>query len=134
MSGVAVIGELLAAYSPLTALVPAARIKAGELPQGVSLPALAVSGISGMDTNMLSTGSKRRTRDRVQVTVLAANYRDKTAIMRLVKMACADKRGDFAAVTDVSVLTDMAGPDFKSDDSSIWMSTQDFAVSFNADT
>ena len=134
MSGVSVIGELLNGYAPLTGIIPVARIKAGDLPQGVELPALAVTSVSVVDTNMLSTGEKRRIRERVRVTVLAPNYRNKTAIMRLVKLACADKRGNFADMTDVSVLTDGAGPDFMSDDATIWMSTQDFSVSGNEPT
>lgn len=134
MSGVSVIGALLNGYTPLTDIVPAARIKAGDLPQGVSLPALAVTSVSGSDTNMLSTGAKRRVRERVQVTVLAPNYRTKASVMRLVKLACADKRGDIADVFEASVLTDGAGPDFMSDDATIWMSTQDFSVSFNEAT
>jgi len=134
MSGVAVIGELLNGYSPLTTLVPAERIKAGVLAQNIGLPAVAVTSISGVDRNILAAGDKRRVNERVQVTVLANSYRDKRNILQLVRRACADKHGDFANVTDVSVLTDGTGPDFLSDDAQIWMQSQDFGVSFNEPT
>lgn len=134
MIGVAVIGELLKADSDVLAFAPAVRIKAGALPQGVTLPAIAVTSISGADRNILSPGSNRHVRERVQVTVLASNYREKRTGMQLVRRACADKRGDFAGMTGVVVLTDGAGPDFLSQDSTIWMQTQDFAVGFNEPT
>lgn len=131
MNGVSVVGELLNSYSPLTAVVPATRIKAGALPEGTALPAVAVTSISAGDLNMLSTGVKRRVNERVHVTVLAGSYRTRDDVLRLVRMACADKRGNFAGVTEVSVLTDGVGPDFQSDDSNIWMQTQTLSVSFN---
>lgn len=134
MSGVEIVGALLNASTDLLALVPTARIKAGALPQGVALPAIAVTSVGAIDRNILSQGSARRVSERVQVTVLAANYRDKETILRLVRSACADKRGDLASTTAADVLTDGAGPDFQSDDSTIWMKTQDFSVSFNEPT
>lgn len=134
MSGVSVIGELLNASSALTAVVPAARIKAGSLPQDVTLPALAVTTVSGVDRNILMPGATRMVRERVQVTVLANSYRQKNDVLKLVRSACADKRGDFAGQTSVVVLTESTGPDFMTDDASIWMISQDFAVSYNETT
>jgi hypothetical protein len=113
MNGAAVIGELLSGSPELLAIVPASRIKAGALPQGVTLPAVSVTSISGTDLNMLSSWrASAVVTERVQVTVLAANYRDKTTIIDLVRRACANKQGNFASVTEVSVLLDGTGPDF----------------------
>ena len=134
MSGVSVIGELLTGDTDLLAVVPVARIKAGAIPQKVDLPAIAVTSISSVDRNILSPGESRRVRELVQVTVLAANYRDKRTVLQLVKRACADRQGSYAGVTEVVVLTNGAGPDFMSTDATIWMGAQDFAVSFNEPT
>jgi hypothetical protein len=134
MSGVNVIGELLRADANLLAIIPAERIKAGLLPENAAIPAIAVTQISGVDRNILSQGETRRVAERVQVTVLASNYRQKRALLQLVRYACADKRGDIAGEADVVVLTDGTGPDFLSDDSAIWMQTQDFTVSYNEAT
>jgi len=131
MSGVYVIGELLRADANLLAVVPPGRIKAGALSENVQIPAIAVTQISGVDRNILSQGETRRVAERVQVTVLASNYRQRRTLIQLVRRACADKRGDFAGETDVVVLTDGTGPDFLSDDSAIWMQAQDFSVSYN---
>jgi hypothetical protein len=131
MSGVAVIGSLLLAYSPLTTVVPADRIKGGALPKDVILPAIAVTSISATDWNLLKDGTKRRVRERVQVTVLASDYQGQVDLIRLVRLACAGFRGDVGTATAASVLLDGKGPDFLNDDASIWLSTQDFSVSFN---
>lgn len=134
MSGVQVICELLMADGDLVALVPTARIRAGFLPKGVDLPSIAVTSISSVDRNVLSPGAQRRVRERVQITVLAANYRDKRTVMQASRRACADRRGDFAGVTAVVVLTDGAGADFPPDNGNVWMATQDTVVSFNEPT
>lgn len=134
MSGVSVVGELLNADIDLLAVVPAAKIKAGSLPENTAPPAIAVTQISGVDRNIISPSEVRRVSERVQVTVVATTYREKRTVMQLVRRACADKRGDFAGVTAAVVLTAGTGPDFISDDSSLWMQTQDFGVSFNETT
>lgn len=131
MSGVAVIGALLNASAPLLAIVPTARIKAGQLAEGTALPAIAVTVISGADRNVLSPPAVRRVRERVQVTVLATSYREKEAVLKLIRAACADKQGTFGDAANAVVLTDGTGPDFMNDEASIWMRSQDFMVTYN---
>lgn len=131
MSGVAIIGELFNASTPLLTAVPTDRIKAGALPQNIALPALAATSVSVVDRNTVKDGTTRRVTERVQVTVLARTYAEMLAVLALVRAACASKRGTFAGKTVVVVLLDGAGPDFMDDAASIWMKTQDFRVSFN---
>jgi hypothetical protein len=131
MSGVEVLGAILTVDGPLLAVVPAARIMGGDLPQGITLPAIVVTSVSGSDWAVLKADGVRRVSERVSATVLANNYAEQKAVIRLIRTACADKRGDFGGVTEVSITTDVRGPDMRSDDNSIWFQSQDFSVSFN---
>ena len=131
MNGVIAVRSLLVADTGVTALVPMARIVAGALPQGTILPAIALMSISSVDRNVPAPGPKRRVTERVQVTVLAASYPAAKAIIRAVRAAAADRMPAIDGLTDVTVHTDSAGPDFLDEETGIHMQTQDFRVSFN---
>jgi hypothetical protein len=130
MSGVIVIGALLAASMPLIGQVPEDRIKAEVLPVGIKLPALAVESISVIDRQTLKIGGTIRVRERVRVTVAASDVATRLAVWRLVRSACRGQFGSLAGVTEISVLTDIAGPDMRNDEATIYTRTQDFMVSF----
>ncbi|QOV92999.1 DUF3168 domain-containing protein [Novosphingobium sp. ES2-1] len=131
MNGVIAVRSLLVADTGVTALVPAVRIAAGMLPQGTALPAISLMSVSSTDRNIPAPGPKRRVIERVQVTVLAASYPAAKAIMRAVRAAAADSMPATDGLTDVTVHTDSAGPDFLDEETGIHMQTQDFRVSFN---
>ncbi|UNK78120.1 DUF3168 domain-containing protein [Sphingopyxis granuli] len=131
MNGVIVVRSLLVADTGVTALVPAVRIVAGMLPQGTLLPAISLMSVSSTDRNIAAPGPKRRVTERVQVTVLAASYPAAKAIMRAARAAAADRMPAIDGLTDVTVHTDSAGPDFLDEETGIHMQTQDFRVSFN---
>jgi hypothetical protein len=130
MDGIAVIRNLMVAHADLTALVPADRVVAGTLPTGVALPAIAITRVSMVDDNIVTPGASRHVNERVQVTVLAKNYPTLRNIMRKVKKAGADKLGNLAGLTNVTVRTDGAGPDFMDEQASIHMGEQDFLVGY----
>ena len=131
MNGVIVVRSLLVADTGVTALVPAVRIVAGMLPQGTLLPAISLMSVSSTDRNIAAPGPKRRVTERVQVTVLAASYPAARTIIRAVRAAAADQMPAIDGLTDVTVHTDSAGPDFLDEETGIHMQTQDFRVSFN---
>lgn len=131
MNGVIAIRQLLVGNAALIALVPAARISAGVLPQGTALPAVSVTSVSSVDRNIPNPGAKRHVRERVQVTVLAETYPSQKAVQAAVKKAAADEMPVVSGITDVVVHTDGAGPDFMDEAASIYLGTQDFSVSFN---
>jgi hypothetical protein len=131
MNGVIVVRSLLVADTGVTALVPAVRIVAGMLPQSTSLPAISLMSVSSTDRNIAAPGPKRRVTERVQVTVLAASYPAAKTIIRAVRAAAADQMPAIDGLTDVTVHTDSAGPDFLDEETGIHMQTQDFRVSFN---
>lgn len=130
MNGVAALRQLLAAHAGLTALVPATRIGAGYLPQGTTLPAVSITSVSSTDRNLPNQGANRHVSERVQVTVLAANYPSQKAVMAQVKKAAASKFPTVSGISAVTVHTDGQGPDFMDDAASIYMGTQDFRVTF----
>jgi hypothetical protein len=131
MNGVIAVRSLLVADNGLTALVPEARIAAGTLPQGTVLPAISLMSVSSIDRNIIKSGAVRRVTERVQVTVLAANYPATKAILKAVRQAAADRSPAIAGITQVTVHTASAGPDFLDEQAGIHMQTQDFRVSFN---
>ena len=131
MNGVIAVRSLLVGDLRVTALVPPERIAAGTLPQGTTLPAIALMSISSVDRNIPSPGPKRRVTERVQVTVLARAYPEAKTIIAAIRAAAADQMPVIAGLTDVTVHTDSAGPDFLDEETGILMQTQDFRVSFN---
>jgi len=130
MNGVVVLRQLLAGHAGLTALVPATSIGAGYLPQGTALPAVSITSVSSTDRNLPSQGATRHVSERVQVTVLAADYPSQKAVMAQVKKAAASKFPAVSGISAVTVHTDGQGPDFMDDAASIYMGTQDFRVTY----
>ena len=130
MNGVAVIRQLLTAYDPLTALVPVERISAGILPQGIELPAVSIMSVSATDRNIPNPGARRQVAERVQVTVMSADYPALKAVMAQVKKAGADKMPAVAGISNVTVHTDGMGPDFMNEAASIYMQPLDFRVTY----
>ncbi len=131
MNGVIAVRSLLVGDLRVTTLVPPERIDAGTLPQGTVLPAIALTSISSVDRNVPSPGPKRRVTERVQVTVLARTYPEAKSIIAAVRAAAADRMPQIDGLSDVTVHTDSAGPDFLDEETGIHMQTQDFRVSFN---
>ncbi len=130
MTGVDIIGELLLAYGPLLAEVPAERIKAGKLPANTPLPALLVKTTSNIERPFLKDGPTISAVDRVTVTVRAASYDDQLRILDLATAACRNRRGAIAGAAKVSVRTAGRGPDLSGPGDS-FEQAQDFRVSFN---
>jgi len=130
MSGTAIIGELLLAHAPLVATVPAESMKEDLLPEGAELPALVAREVSSVERQMLD-GSIALTIDRVAVTVRATSTKQRKAIMKLIRAACAGRTGTIAGCRSVAVLTAGAGPAVIGPGGS-FEQTQDFRVSFDA--
>ena len=135
MTGVSIIGALLAAHDPLIAVVPAERQKAGRLPDGIALPAVLVRVVDLIDAQPLKRTGWQRSTARIAVTVRAASYRQQGEVIRLIRRACAH---DFIAAIDdlvdverISVRTAGLGPDVNGPGNS-FEQTQDFRVSFDA--
>lgn len=130
MTGVDIIGALLRADAGLAAVVPNERIKAGQLPDNVVLPALLVRLVSSVEQLTLVRGGVVRLSERISVTVRAANYRDQVSIVGMVRSICAGRIGDIGGGTRVAILNSGTGPDVLGPANSFEQS-QDFKVSFN---
>lgn len=138
MSGVAVIRSLLAGNSPILAIIPAARIMAGDLPLNTVLPAISVTQISSMPFNLLRTNEANKMHtDRVQVSVMfkgpqgtpsGTGYPGVKAMMRLILAACPSQRGTVNSVVVDSITPDLEGPDFYDDVTDIHSASRDFIV------
>ena len=63
--------------------------------------------------------------------MLARAYSETKAILAAARKAAADQMPVIDGLTDVTVHTDSAGPDFLDEETGIHMQTQDFRVSFN---
>ncbi|MEQ8409126.1 MAG: hypothetical protein RKH07_12705 [Gammaproteobacteria bacterium] len=131
MSGVSIVRYLLANHSALTDVVPALRIRGGDLPQGLAMPAIAVNKIGGQQENNLAMDSPSYlVTQRIQVTVLAKNYDQVQSILPLVLSACPLSRGTINGHTCEGVIPDTEGPDLYDRELDLHSQTQDFMVSF----
>lgn len=131
MIGTDIIGTVLCEAAPLTAVVPIKNIRGGRLPDAVKLPALLVLTVSLSERQPLRRAGMVRWTERVSVTVLAENYEDQKAILRLVRTACLARSGAIAGAERVSILPAGVGPDLPGPADS-FEQTHDFRVSFDA--
>ena len=138
-SGVAVIRYLLANAAAVTAVVPAARIMAGDLPLNTSMPAIAVTQIDSIPYNAIRTNeSPKLHTDRVQVTVFRkaspddAGYPGLKSLLSLVLAACPSQRGSVNGISVDSIVPDIEGPDLPIPELSLFTRSRDFLVRFSA--
>jgi len=135
MDGVAAVRSVLVADVALLTLVPnvggKSQVIAGPMAIGTTLPAIGLQSISKTDLNIPSPGTHRFVTERVQVTVMAGNYRSQKDILRAVRKAAADQiYPTVAGISGVTIHTEGAGPDFMNEAGSIWLGSQDFVVRY----
>lgn len=142
MSGVAVIRSLLATNAAVIAVVPAARITAGDLPINTTMPAIAVTQISGMPRLTIAMIEPNRLNtDRVQVSVLfkgpsasppGTGYPGVKALLPLVLAACPNQNGTINGIAVDSILPDIEGPDLQDDATGLFSQSRDFIVKWRS--
>lgn len=142
MSGVAVIRYLLANATAVTAVVPATRIMAGELPLNSVLPGISIVQISSVPRNTVKMNeAKVQHTDRVQVSVLVkgtqatpagTGYPGVKALIKLVLAACPQTRGTINGVDVDSITPDVEGPDLSDDATALYSGSRDFIVKWNS--
>lgn len=131
MSAIKVIRALLAAHAPVLALVPAARIVAGTVPQGTPLPAIGLTEISRVELPTVSLGQRAvQVTARVQVTVHASAYPEQKAVLQAARLAPGAHTGTVAGVAVRSVMRDVVGPDMTDDEAGVYQQSRDFKVVF----
>ena len=131
MSAVKVIRALLAVHAPVLALVPAARIVAGTVPQGMPLPAICLAEISRVELPTVSRGQRTvQVTARVQVTVHASTYPDQKAVLQAARLGAGAHTGTVAGIAVRSVMRDVVGPDMSDVDAGIYQQSRDFKVVF----
>ena len=144
MSGVSIIRSILAGNAAVLAVVPAARIVAGDVTINSPMPALWIKEISSvpafLPVDMADT--PRLHTERVQVTALlkgteatpvGQGYPGVKALLNLVLSACKNVHGTVGAIPDVdSVLPDIEGPDLSDAAIGLYTGSRDFIVKFNA--
>jgi len=129
MSAVAIMRALLIGHAPVTALVPAARIVAGNVPDG-SLPAIGITEISGVEQDTVARAGRTLVTARVQVTVYAASYPQQKAILKAAKLGAGVFTGQVAGYAVRSVLRDAIGPDMGNPAIPTFEQSRDFKISF----
>lgn len=132
MSGVAIIRKLLADYAPVTNLVPAARVLAGQVPQGTALPAIGVSEISVYEIPTIARRTAGKTnRTRVQVTVLAKSYVEMKNILKACALGPGVHTGDVLGYSVKAITQEGIGPEIPAGDDGILEQSRDFMVTFS---
>ena len=142
MSGVAVIRYLLANAAAVTAVVPATRIMAGDLPLNTVMPAIQVTQIDSVPFNLLKINDTPKLHtDRVQVSALfkgpegspaGAGYPGVRSLLKLVLAACPSQRGAVNGVAVDSITPDTEGPDLQDASTALYSGSRDFLVRWSA--
>lgn len=130
-TGADIIGALLRADPAFIALVPVERVKMGELPENVALPAVLIRLVSQIERSTLQRGAFVRTTDRIAVAVRAASYREQRRIIKQARRTCAGRTGDIGGALRVSILPAGLGPDVRGPGNT-FEQTDDFRVSYDA--
>lgn len=135
MSAVAIVRQLLANHAPLTALVPAARIYAGSVPQGETLPAVSVTRVYGDEISTIARRQPGKTmRTRVQVTVLAKDpggYAASEKILKAAALGTGVHTGTVLSYSVKAILPMGEGPDLPVGDDKIHEKSRDFMVTYS---
>jgi len=142
VSGVQVIQHLLATNAPVVAVVPATRIKAGDLPLNTVMPAISVVQIDSLPLNLVKINDTPKLHtDRVQVSVLfkgpegspqGTGYPGVRALLKLVLAACPSQRGTVNGISVDSIAPDIEGPDLQDASTALYSSSRDFIVRWSA--
>src|SRR3972149_5364880 len=138
MSGVAVIRSLIATNAAVLAVIPAARIVAGDLPLNTVMPAIAITEIDSQPRLTVAMSKPNRMHaERVQVSVLfkgpsgtpaGAGYPGVKAMLALVLAACPHTHGTVNGFNVVSILPDNEGPDLQDVATALYSCSRDFIV------
>jgi hypothetical protein len=130
MSGVAAVRSLLAGSTTLVAQVPVTRILAGTIPMGAQVPAIGITKVDAVPRLTVAGGTPQFVTERVQVTAIAATYKEAKELLELVRQALPYSRGSINGVAVDSILPDVEGPDFEDIEVGVFMNSQDFIVRF----
>jgi hypothetical protein len=131
MSGTEIMRATLLSGQTLLALVPGDRIKTGDLPEGIALPAIALTEVSWTPRRPLKAGPSRHVAERVQVTVHAQDYPQLKAVQRAVLAAADAIFPEIEGFLRVTVHADSSGPAFKNPLTNVHIGSHDFRVTYS---
>lgn len=135
MNGPAIVRAVLTGEARVTALVPATRIVADEVIDGVALPLILIKMISGVDLNPLVPAATVMVRQRVQIEIQAADTPSRSAIKRAVRVAILSNQFPaLAGLTNISLHTAGEGPPFTVGETFVRIAEQDVYVTFSETT
>lgn len=132
MSGAAIVRAILAASPAVTALVPVARIFAGQVPQQTALPSISVRPISGVEKAppIARNLSKKMMEERIQVTVWAKSFMELEKILKAASLGPGVHTGTVVGFRVNSVWPAYIGPYLGPDGDEIHEQSRDFMVTF----
>lgn len=131
MSGAAIVRYLMVDSANLTAVVPAARILSGAVPQGYAMPSISVMQIASFErrtVTMAETG--RHTTERVSVSIVAREYPELRRIADLIRKALPLSKTSVDGFECDSVLPESEGPDIATIDPPAYIQSLDYVVRY----
>lgn len=131
MSGTAIIRALLAARPAVTALVPAAKIYAGTIPQQAFTTAVSVRPVSNNEQWTTARNlSTKMIRERVQVTAYAKDFPTMERLVKACSLGAGVHTGTVAGYKVRSIMPESVGPYIEATDDGIHEQSRDFMVTF----
>jgi hypothetical protein len=120
-AAVKAVRAILGAHAPLTAVVPATRMTAGEIPQDTAWPViLLLHQATSREAEIAYQAGEEKLATLVTVIPLAEGYAQMSSITDLIVNACNGARGTFDGVSVYSCLRESIGNDEFFDERGLW--------------
>lgn len=130
MSSIRILRALLIAHDPLAAILPTARIIAGDVPAGTPLPAIGMREVGHVEQDTVARGGSPLIKSRVQVTVYAGSLEQQEQILKAARLGVGVFTGVVEGFQVRSVLRDVVGPDMGDHAAKIFEKSRDFMVTY----
>lgn len=128
MSAELAIKALLDASGAVTALVPAARIYAGRLPQDVAYPALLINTVASSPLEAYPAAPHD---SRIEVRAFDPARATVKAVLAAVKASLAHQWGSFGGISVAEIRGPYGGPSLYDDSMELYHESSDYTVITN---
>lgn len=117
---------------PAVAALVSDRVFPSYLPVNTPMPAVTYQVISRLERNTVASLEDHvHVRYRIQVDCIARDYDSLVALVAAVRKALANKRGDFAGATVVTIRPEFQSLDVYNEDGDFYTRTSDFLATLS---
>lgn len=115
--------------APITAIA-GNRISLAQRPPDGGYPAIVYMTVETEAVRMFSSNAGELVRGRIQIATIAVTPAECMSLMDVVVQNLRYKRGEYAGHKVIDVLRDSSSGAERDNDAGVWMTTQDFVVTY----